>query len=90
MDKCLQSQLSCSLRYEQQDFCIYNRHKLAVQTVKPNSLLVTLRATGYEYVTTCDVCRQHSYVQLCAELQGTVPCFAPQAAAASDRVQKCP
>lgn len=31
--------------------------------------------------------RKHSYVQLCAELQGSVPCPAPQAAASTDRLQ---
>lgn len=36
---------------------------------------------GAWFVCLC-VCREHSYVQLCAELSGSVPCPAPQAATA--------
>lgn len=41
----------------------------------------------YMFVCLFCVFRKHSYVQLCVELQGSIPCPAPPAAASSDWVQ---
>lgn len=46
----------------------------------------TFRTIPEGWLSIC-VGREHSYVQLCVGLSGSVPCPAPQAAASPDRVQ---